>query len=176
MGEILDLSGFFVTKSQASDFIRGVSNIIDKMYEINFNLENAFAQEFGIDKRDKFIELLHENSHKNLSLKDYLTSFIEQVKIMPELDIAIAYEPNAETLKAISQWFIISYNKQVLLNIKVDKNLVAGAAINYQGKYRDYSYRNIFNEIVKKHLASVVNQNHNSQIQHQQTEFMTIGR
>lgn len=176
MAEILDLSAFFVTKSQANDFVRGISNIIDQMYEINFHLENAFAQEFGIDKRDKFIELLHENSHKNLSLKDYLTSFIEQVKIMPELDITIAYEPNMETLKSISQWFIISYNKQVLLNISVDRKLIAGAAINYKGKYKDFSYRNQFNEIVKNQLATVMNKNSIPQMQHQQTEYMTIGR
>lgn len=174
MADIMDLSGFFVTKSQASDFSRGLSNIIDQMYETNFNLENAFAQEFGIDKRDKFMELLHENSHKNMSLKDFLTSFIEQIKIMPELDIIIAYEPNIETLKAISQWFIISFNKQVLINIKVDRSLIAGAAINFQGKYRDYSFRNQFNEIVNKQLnpsPKLVEQKI-----HQQTEFITIGR
>ncbi len=174
MVEIMDLSGFFVTKSQAGDFTRGLSNIIDKMYETNFNLENAFAEEFGIDKRDKFIELLHENSHKNISLKDYLTSFIEQIKILPELDITIAYEPNNETLKAISQWFIISFNKQVLLNIKVDRSLIAGAAINFKGKYRDYSFKNQFEEIVKKQLTTPPNSN--GQKLHQQTEFMTIGR
>lgn len=174
MAEIMDLSGFFVTKSQASDFSRGLSSIIDKMYETNFNLENAFAQQFGIDKRDRFIELLHENSHKNISLKDYLTSFIEQIKIMPILDITIAYEPNSETLKAISQWFIISYNKQVLINIKVDRNLIAGAAINYQGKYRDYSYKNLFDEIAKKELFPPTSSN--VQKIHQQTEFISIGR
>lgn len=176
MAEILDLSGFFTTKSQASDFVRGLSNIIDKMYEVNFNLENAFSQEFGIDKRDKFMELLHENSHKNMSLKDYLTSFIEQVKVLPELDITIAYEPTNDTLKAISQWFIISFGKQVLLNITVDRNLIAGAAINFNGKYKDYSFKNQFNEIVKKQLASNVSQNHQAKTAHQQTEFMTIGR
>lgn len=174
MADIMDLSGFFVTKSQASDFSRGLSNIIDKMYETNFNLENAFAQEFGIDKRDKFMELLHENSHKNMSLKDFLISFIEQIKIMPELDITIAYEPNIETLKAISQWFIISFNKQVLINIKVDRSLIAGAAINYQGKYRDYSFKNLFNEIMNKQLNPTPKPV--EQKIHQQTEFMTISR
>ena len=176
MAEILDLSGFFSTKSQASDFVRGLSNIMDKMYEIHFNLEEAFAKEFGIDKRDKFMELLHENSHKNMSLKDYLTSFIEQVKIMPELDITIAYEPNNDTLKAISQWFIISFGKQVLINVNVEKNLIAGASINFNGKYRDYSFKNQFNEIIKKQLAPNTNPNHQTQTAHQQTEFMTIGR
>jgi F0F1-type ATP synthase delta subunit len=174
MGEIMDLSAFFVTKSQAGDFSRGLSNIIDQMYETNFNLENSFAQEFGIDKRDKFIELLHENSHKNISLKDYLTSFIEQIKIMSEIDITIAFEPDNETLKAISQWFIISYNKQVLINISVDRNLIAGAAINFRGKFKDYSFKNQFDEIVKKQLSTPINSN--GQTVHQQTEFMTIGR
>ncbi len=175
MAEILDLSGFFTTKSQASDFVRGLSNIIDEMYEVNFNLEEAFAQEFGIDKRDKFIELLHENSHKNLSLKDYLNSFIQQVKILPELEITIAYEPDNNTLKAISQWFIISYGKQVLLNIKVDRSLIVGAAINFNGKHKDYSFKNQFGEIIKNHLFAKTNST-NTQTTHQQTEFMTIGR
>lgn len=176
MAEILDLSGFFVTKSQANDFVRGISNIIDKMYELNFNLENAFAQEFGIDKRDKFVQLLHENTHKNLSLKDYLNSFIEQVKTLPELDITIAFEPNNDTLKAISQWFIISYGKQVLININVDKNIIAGASINYQGKYKDYSFKSVFDGVVNRELMRLAKPTKNTNPIHQQTEFMTIGR
>lgn len=176
MAEIMDLSNFFVTKSQASDFSRGISNIIDAMYETNFNLENEFAKEFGIDKRDKFLQLLHENSHKNISIKEFLTSFIEQIKILPELDITIAYEPNTETLKAISQWFIISYGKQVLLNVSVDRKLIAGAAINYKGKYRDFSLKEQFNGIIKKILTSPAISNQNGQVTHQQTEFMTVGR
>jgi F0F1-type ATP synthase delta subunit len=174
MGDILDLSGFFVTKSQANDFARGISNIIDKMYELNFNLENAFAEEFGIDKRDKFIDLLHENSHKNLSLKDFLINIIEEIKILPEVSLIIAYEPNNETLKAISQWFLISLNKQILLNIKVDKTLIAGAAINFNGKYRDYSIKALFDGIIKKQLYPDKSST-TSNIK-QQTEFMTIGR
>jgi F0F1-type ATP synthase delta subunit len=176
VNEIFDLSDFFVTKSQAADFVRGISSIIDKMYEVNFNLEDAFAQEFGIDKRDKFIELLHENSHRNLSLKDYLISFIEEVKILPEIEISIAYEPNNETLKAISQWFIITYNKQVLINLRVDRSLVAGAALNYKGKYKDFSYRAQFLEILNKHIATMKNPNQKNQTIHQQTEFITVGR
>jgi len=176
MAEVMDLSSFFVTKSQANDFSKGISNIIDEMYEVNFNLENAFALEFGIDKRDRFMELLHENSHKNLSLKDYLTSFIEQIKILPELDITIAYEANTETLKSISQWFIINYGRQVLINIKIDRNLIAGAVININGRYKDFSFRNNLNEIIKKQLATLSAPNSNSQTTHQQAEFMTVGR
>ena len=47
-----DLSEFFITKNQANDFIQSLNNIIDKLYEVDFVLENSLANELGIDKKD----------------------------------------------------------------------------------------------------------------------------
>ena len=134
-----DLSEFFITKNQANDFIQSLNKIIDKLYEVNFNLENSLANEFGIDKKDKFISLLRENRMNNASqdsLKEALENMQEVVRNLPTVTLTIAFEPNQETLKAFLQWFLFNLNKQVLIDIQVERALIAGATVNCNGKFK----------------------------------------
>ena len=74
-----DLSEFFITKNQASDFIQSINNIIDKLYEVNFKLETALVDEFGIDKKDKFINLLRDLKVQNNS-NDEIKKFLQNLQ------------------------------------------------------------------------------------------------
>ena len=50
------------------------------------------------------------------------------------------------------QWFQFTLNKQILIDIKVDKKLVAGAYINFNGKFKDYSIKTNFDGIIEQKL------------------------
>ena len=175
-----DLSEFFITKNQANDFIQSLNKIIDKLYEVNFNLENSLANEFGIDKKDKFISLLRENRMNNASqdsLKEALENMQEVVRNLPTVTLTIAFEPNQETLKAFLQWFLFNLNKQVLIDIQVERALIAGATVNCNGKFKDFSVKPLFDEIIKQGLNHNANQTtQKPSILKQSIEFITVGR
>ncbi len=176
----IDLSEFFITKSQAMDFIQNLNNITDEMYEVNFNLEASLTKEFGIQKKDKFVELLRNLKMTNASnevLKELVVNIEETVKKIPILSLTIAFEPDETTLKSFLQWFLFTLNRQVIIDIKVDRNIIAGAAINFNGRFKDYSIKPLFDQIIQDKLfPKPVNENSNQNNAQQQTEYMTIGR
>lgn len=177
--QLFDLSDFFISKSQSREFIQGLNNIIDQIYEVNFNLEVSLTKEFGIGRKDKFITLLRENQidhTSNDAIKKFLTSIQEAVEKIPILSLTIAFDPNEESLKSISQWFLVTLNKQILVDIKVDRKLIAGAVINFNGKFKDYSIKPMFDEIVSQTLSHNIANQANNIISHQSTQFMSVGR
>lgn len=151
----IDLSDFFITKKQANDFIQSLNNIINQLFELNFNLEEALSNEFGIDKKDKFMNLLRDQKMSNTSndsLKKFLLDLQDIIRKIPVVSLTIAYEPNEASLKTMIEWFLISLKRQVLLDIQVDKKIIAGATINYNGKHKDYSVKPMFDNIIYQQL------------------------
>ena len=154
--EDLDLSGFFSTNIQAADFLTRLSTISEEIYKTDFDLEKALIEKFGILKKDKFSILLRDNNISPGSasaLKDFFDKIQEKISSMPVISLTLAIEPGEETLKSLSDWFPLNINKQVLLDIKVDTNLIAGAYVSFNGKYSDSSVKPIFDQASKEILA-----------------------
>jgi hypothetical protein len=154
--EDLDLSGFFATNVEAADFLTRLSAISEEIYRTDFDLEKALIEQFGIRKADKFNILLRNSKispSSNSALKDILDKIREKVSSMPVISLTLAFEPGEETLKSLSDWFPLNINRQVLLDIKVDTNLIAGAYISFNGKYSDSSVKPIFDQTYKEILA-----------------------
>jgi len=156
MGEII-LSDFFTTKSQANDFSLSLSAISEEIFNIGFDLNKALLKEFGTHKRDKFIELLRENNISTISGSS-INSFIGQIqntiKSLPQVSIVLAIDPKEEILKAISEWFILNVKKQVLLEITIDPEIIAGAIAGYKGRQFDASIKNEFENIFVETLTT----------------------
>src|SRR4029079_9977566 len=98
----IDLSYFFQTKSQATDFTRCLAGISEKIYQTNFNLEKVLLDQFGVKKNDKFMALLRENKiyiKLNSVLKSFLMKMQEQIAALPVLSLTLAFEPKEQTLK-----------------------------------------------------------------------------
>lgn len=159
--ESLDLSFFFKTKNEASDFSTRIATIAQKIYETNFNLEQSLSTQLGIQKKDAFITLLRDNNinaTSNTDLKTFFDTIQKTISSLSVLTLTLAFQPSDKTLQAVSEWFILNIKKQVLFDIQVDKNLIAGAVITYNGKYLDASIRQKFNLILKKALSDVLTQ------------------
>lgn len=149
--DTLDLSYFFQTKSQANDFLARLSTIADQTYTTNFNLEKALMEQFGIEKKDKFVALLRDNqitSESASELKAFLTTLQNKITSLPVLSITLAFEPKAQTLKALSDWFVLNMHQQMLFEITVDPQLIAGATFTFNGKHMDFSIKPKFEKIV----------------------------
>lgn len=154
--ENLDLSYFFKTKLQAGDFSTRLATISQQIYETHFSLETALVDAFGMQKKDKFIVLLRDNAVNTDSptaLKEFLDKLQEKIAALPVLSLTIAFEPKEQTLITISEWFLLHMKRQVLFETITDPQLIAGAAITFNGKFLDFSvkskFEGILNSIVK---------------------------
>jgi len=151
----LDLSVFFSTKAQAQSFSSGLSALSEKIYQTGFNIENILLNEFGIEKKEKFLKILRENNINTQSaseLKTFIDKLILQIAQLPVLTLTIAFEPKEANLKIFAEWFVLNLNKQVIFDIVIDASLIGGAALTYKGKFMDYSIRPEFEKIADKIL------------------------
>lgn len=152
----LDLTPFIKTKADATDFSARIAAISAQVYAVGFTLEQALLDEFGIQKKDKFMKLLRDNNiniEKDAELKEFLTKLQSTAQSLPVLTLTIAFEPKAKTLQALSEWFVMNIKKHMLFEITVDPKLIAGATINYKGKYMDASIKPVFDKMLIELLA-----------------------
>lgn len=154
----LDLSAFFTTKSQATDFTSRVANLSERMYQTDFVLEKSIRDLFGLQKADTFSVLMREmqvNSQSKADLKLFFTKLLDYTNKLPVLTLTLAFEPNDQSLKILSDWFIMNLKKQVLFDIAIDKNLLAGVAMTYKGKYVNFSIRPQAMQLIESIVAKL---------------------
>lgn len=71
-----------------------------------------------------------------------LTGLEKGISGLPTLTIYLTFEPDDTTLSRIGSVARKTFNSPFLiLDIKLDPNLIAGAALVWKGVYRDYSLR-----------------------------------
>ncbi|HZE86613.1 MAG TPA: F0F1 ATP synthase subunit delta [Methylomirabilota bacterium] len=181
--ETLDLSNFIQTKAEANDFISRLGFIADACYQNNFRLDHALMEQFGVQKKEKFLTLLREhniNSESASALKTFFTSLSEKITGLTVLSLTIAFEPTEQTLKAFSDWFVLNLCQQVLFDIRVDRKLIAGAAVTFKGKYVDFSIRPKFEQVLQRVLTTTAPQKQTQPAsppnEHQTLEDMHLGR
>ena len=153
----LDLSDFFTTKLQASDFSARLAAINEQIFNAGFKLEDSLTEQFGIEKKDKFLSLIRDQQisiDSTKSLKEFFEAIQKEVSQIPTLSMTVAFEPKKQTMKILSDWFLLNLKKQVVFDIKVDQKIIGGAIISFNGKYLDYSIRPKLEEVSKEVLLS----------------------
>lgn len=180
--EELDLSDFFHTKSQATDFSIHLASISEGIYETGFNLEKALIEHFGEKKRDKFISLLRNtkiNIYANSDLEAFFAKIQTRIADLPILSLVIAFEPAEETFTLLTTWFLQNIRREVLLDIKIDTKIIAGATVSFSGKYADCSIKPRFDQIFQDVLLNkpeLVEKIPGPQENHQSVEHITVSR
>ncbi|HEX7042319.1 MAG TPA: F0F1 ATP synthase subunit delta [Patescibacteria group bacterium] len=163
----MDLSRFFTTKAEAKDFSSRLSTLSQMLYKTDFQLESALMSVLGIQKKEAFLQLMRENS-VNASKPEILETFINKLQstitTLPSVSISLAFEPQIQTIKTVSNWLYLNLKKQILLDFSVDPTLIAGIQITYNGKFKDYSLKNPATNLIQKLLSPQNQQTPHSQV------------
>lgn len=77
--------------------------------------------------------------------KDNVYSIFEnlekQINELKPLTLYLAFEADEKTLQSIGTFARKTFNKTLILDIKVDPSLISGAALVWKGIYKDYSLK-----------------------------------
>ena len=152
----IDLSDLFTTKAEANEFVSRIASISDMFFQTGFNLERAFIQHFGVNKADRLLALMRDRNIPPGDLpaaKDFLFALATKIPTIPVITLTVAFEPEEQTLESISEWFLVNMNMQMLFSIIIDRNVVGGATITYNGKFFDFSIKPIFERTLKENMA-----------------------
>ena len=72
-------------------------------------------------------------------VEEYFISLNSYLSKIPKVILTIAFKPSGEFLKTLSFWFEKNLGKKVVCDIRVREEIIAGALVEYRGKYKDYS-------------------------------------
>ncbi len=71
--------------------------------------------------------------------KDQLPKVREWLQGLRVLKLTVAWKPNGETVEEWDKWVRQNVGEDVILEIRVDASVVAGAIVEFGGKYEDLS-------------------------------------
>jgi hypothetical protein len=158
----VDLSELFTTRVEANDFLSRLTTLSESLFKTSFNLEKELVDQFGVNKSDRIIAILRQNNinpESTPAVKDFLFILMSKISSFPVLTLTIAFEPTGQTLKNLSEWFFINMHKQMLFDIHVDRSVIAGAHITYNGKFFDFSIKSTFEKTLQAYMERLAHPN-----------------
>jgi len=139
--EIID--GIY-TVAQKNTFVNAIQHAIDASFdqnkEVQFVLDSyipyfqsdqilSLAQSFRVDLRDQ---------QAATAFYKELLGVLSQLKIV---DLTLAYTPNYDQISKIIAWWQTEVDPYIILNLKFDRDLIAGAIVGFDGQSKNVSLR-----------------------------------
>lgn len=119
-------------------------NIITKE-DLIYLLDDINQAQEAIYQEDKKItgkqlrDFLKEQEFEKLDSRErqeeFLTELKENLQNIPQVKITVAFAPSDGFLKETSQWLEDEIGEKVIIDLTVNHKIVAGAVIEYQGRY-----------------------------------------
>lgn len=130
------------TKKEADQFLTQVDILSELLFTNKAPLTETVTQLFSSDIAVYLKEMWKNaaiDGENILQLQNYLTELKESIKNTPVLNITIAFKPKQRTTQRIFDWVQSKIKQPILLNIKVEREIIGGAVIEFHGKHFEYT-------------------------------------
>lgn len=96
----------------------------------------AFEEVLNKNVRKKVADVILFYVGKGTDKKALIEYLDEKFRKLPSLSLTIAFDPTTQVLERIAAW--VRQNKgEVVLELKVDRDIVCGAVVTFGGKFYD---------------------------------------
>jgi F0F1-type ATP synthase delta subunit len=82
--------------------------------------------------------------------KDFFNQLKKFAQGLPICKLTLAFNPRPDFLSKISDWINKETGKRIILDIYTNENILAGASIEFEGNYRDFSFGGQLSEVISK--------------------------
>lgn len=131
------------TKRQMERLLEEIEIIRRGLFEAG---EGAMDSLLKNKVRAETAEIIQETFSKaGIDKKGYLDKVEELIIKMPNVSLILAFEPSEGAVERFYSKISEATGKQVLLDIVYEPQIIGGAVIIFNGRYRDYSFKKIFN-------------------------------
>ncbi len=140
-----------MSKRQHGDLLNALYQLSNDLYSIDSDVESKLNKFLSEQEKIMLTEFAKEMSLKldNVeSVKAIVDEYDKALRNMNVVMIRIAYEPKTEEINNIVKRFNTYLDHGVVIDTKVDEEIIAGAIIEFNGKSYDYSVRDLVNKIL----------------------------
>jgi hypothetical protein len=136
-----ELLAHIKTVQEADEIVGEIEMLLESLYEKD---ADGFKSVLKHRIRYWVADYLKRGLEKETDAEAYLKSLEKQIKGLEELNLTLAYEPTEDALERFSSYVKQNIGSHVLLRISYDPNIIGGAIVIYEGEYRDFSFKRIF--------------------------------
>lgn len=136
---------YLKTRKDATELTVLFEDVSDNLFKDNLTSEKVFNSKLPYDlasilgkmSQEKNISLQDKNA-----LQDFLNKIQHEISKIPVVHIILAIDPTKDMIDEITNWFYVKYERLILLDITIDKDLIGGASLSFNGRANEYSLRN----------------------------------
>jgi F0F1-type ATP synthase delta subunit len=155
---ISDIVAQLHTKLEADNFLIQLSDLSESLFNNKINFKDKLNTLFSSDLSLSILNGIKEaniDENNRIEIQHYLEQISDSVKKTPIINITLAFRPKQSTTQKIYDWLSLRLRKPVLLNFKVERQIIAGAIIEFKGKYFEYTVHKSLNEYLTEHIKDL---------------------
>lgn len=137
------------------------SQITKRFNALKGFLQNKFfnSPQSNLNPEDsQWLNSLGEDFLKNftkLNIYQTLSKLEKDIKVLQTLTIYLSFEMPDEEKDKLGSYLRQNFKKDLIFEIKLDPNLIGGAAFSWKGIYKDYSLRSRIDQNHEQILSSL---------------------
>ena len=145
-----DLITSLKTVGEVNDFSSEIDTLMSALFKSrNSSLEKAFGL-ISEGTAKKITEIFSKNNFgmddKEL-IKDFLDTLGSLIKKFKVIKLVLAFDPTRKTIENIHDFVSENIGVGYILDIEVLESVLGGAAVIFNGKYKDYTLRKSLEEV-----------------------------
>lgn len=122
------------------------------------NFLEKINQNINFLSRESLLKLLMQNC-PNLdnpgSLEKVIEGIRESLNKIPIVTIIVAFNPSQGAVEKISDFICQSFSKRIVIDIKVDSEIIGGVKIIYEGNIKDFSIKRLLDRYFQEQKGSI---------------------
>lgn len=132
------------TTEDVTFFLSFLNKLNTELFKKDRTLEQILEQEISY-QHGLTLKKIAANHNVNLQhaaeVVNFLNDLTDAITSLPIVHLTLAFPPKASLVTTLSQWFTVHMQQHVILNITVDRSLLAGAIVSFNGKQKNYSLK-----------------------------------
>src|SRR3989338_4502999 len=136
-----DILSQFHTKAEADHFLTQMDFLSESLFsnktDLKEKMDELFSSEIVLSLNNAWKQA-GLDSKNIIELQRFLDEIKHSIKHTKIMNITIAFRPKQQTIQRIYDWIAVRFKRPILLNIKVEKQIIGGAIIEFQCKYFEY--------------------------------------
>ena len=151
--QYLDIIDLIQTKSQADTYLSEIELLRNSLYNVKDTVDEKMGKYLSQSLKERILSQCGKggiNSKNDKEFGHFLDGLKTTIQGLKKVTLHIAFEPKSDTIKTIFSWFSVNHKERLIIDVLVDKDLVGGAIIDFEGKHKEVTLKHALEEKFKK--------------------------
>lgn len=135
---------FVITHDDSVQFYKELDLVMEHLYDTKTTLEDVLSDHLSHEKKQAVLTFA-QNEKMSISKPEEMQQVLDKLKAslahVPVVEMRVAFEPSERLLFQITKWLNEDKKQRVFVRFVIDRELIAGAVISYNGMIHDYSIK-----------------------------------